>query len=71
MGTCLTPSLALMLPSGLTCPPLFCSLGSLPFSEELALEPKAFCQMTIVHTPGFPLPSCSIQLLLAWGGGRE
>lgn len=35
------------------------------------LAPKAFRQMTVVPNPGSPFPSCSVQLLPAWGSGRE
>ena len=65
------PQLGTDASSGLTCPPLSYSLGPLPFSEALALEPKAFLQMTIFQTPRSLLPSCSIQLLLARGRGGE
>lgn len=71
-GTCPPPpQLGTDASSGLTCPPLCYSLSPLPFANALALEPKAFLQMTIFQTPGSRLPSCSIQLLLAWGRSGE
>jgi hypothetical protein len=37
----------------------------------MVLEPKAFLQVTIFQTPEFPLPSCSVQLLLTQSRARE
>lgn len=65
LHTCPAPSLALMSSSGLTCPPVFCAPSSLPSSETLALEPKAFLQVTVFKTAGSLILSCSVQLFLA------
>lgn len=65
LDTCPTSQFGTDVPTGLTCPPLFCSPGPSSTSfEALALEPKGFPQVTKV-TPGSPLPSCSPQLFLA------